>query len=171
MLTGLLPHEHQVELAVDLIPDDIEMVQHRLKRKGYKTVAFTGGGFVGSEFGFSSGFSEWHEDAGEDAGPFIVAREYLSSLSKSRLDNPAFLFLHTFYIHRFDEDAPEKRGTSFPDKYERRVRPFDQKFVDMINRILQSPLSDNLRMIITSDHGEGFGEIYDNLYGREFVSE
>ena len=171
MLTGLLPHEHQVELAVDLIPDDIEMVQHRLRRRGYNTIAFTGGGFVGSEFGFSRGFSEWNEYAGEDVGPFVEARKYLSSLSNSRLDKPSFLFLHTFYIHRFDKDASGKFGEFFPDAYDRRVRNFDEKLIAMIDSILKSPLSDNLRMIITSDHGEGFGETYDNLYGGEFVSE
>ncbi len=171
MLTGMLPHEHQVELAVNLIPDNIEMVQQRLRRRGYKTIAFTGGGFVGSEFGFSRGFSEWHEDADEDVGPFVAARRHLSSLSDGRFDKPVFLFLHTFYIHRFEKDASGKFGEFFPDEYDRRVRDFDEKLIAMIDSIMKSPLSGNLRMIITSDHGEGFGETYDNLYGRKFVSE
>ncbi len=171
MLTGLLPHEHQVELALDLIPDDLEMVQHRLQRKGYETIAFTGGGFVGSDFGFSRGFSEWHENSSEDIGSFIAAKKYLSSLSDSRFDKPKFLFLHTFYIHKFDENSSRKFGEFHPDKYDKRVRDFDEKLIDMINSVLESSISDNLRMIITSDHGEGFGEIYDNLYDREFISE
>jgi hypothetical protein len=39
----------------------------------------------------------------------------------------------------------------------------------MVDCILQSPLSKNLRMIITSDHGEGFAEEY-SLYDRKFLS-
>ena len=170
MLTGLLPHEHQVELAVDLIPDDLEMIQCKLERRGYKTIAFTGGGFVGSEFGFSRGFSEWHEDSSE-IGSFVEAKKYLSSLSSNRFDKPKFIFLHTFYTnYKFDEDPPGKYGEFHPDKYDKRIRDFDGKLVDMISSILESSISDNLRMIITSDHGEGFGEIY-NLYDREFISE
>jgi len=171
MLTGLLPHEHQVELAVDLIPNDLEMIQYKLKRKGYKTIAFTGGGFVGSEFGFSRGFSEWYEDASEDIGSFVEAKKYFSSLSGGRFDKPKFIFLHTFYVHKFNKNSSGKYGEFHPDKYDKRVRDFDGKLVDMINSILESSISDNLRMIITSDHGEGFGEKYNNLYGREFISE
>jgi membrane-anchored protein YejM (alkaline phosphatase superfamily) len=171
ILTGLLPHEHQVEGAVDQIPEDVEMVQQRLRRKGYRTVAFTSGGFVGSIFGFSRGFSEWYENNDNALESFSECKEYLASLSGGRFEKPNFIFLHTFYIHWFDDSDTKKYGEFYPDKYEDRVRDFDKVLLDMINAILDSSLSDNLRMIITSDHGEGFGEIYSNLYEREFVSE
>lgn len=160
-----------MESSVSLIPDDIEMIQQRLERSGYETVAFTSGGFVGSEFGFSRGFSEWHENNDRELGSFAAAKEYFSSLSDNRFDKPKFIFLHTFYIHHYDKNSSGVYGEFHPDKYEKRVRDFDMELADMIDTIMKSPLSDNLRMIVTSDHGEGFGEIYSNFYGREFVSE
>ncbi len=85
------------------------------------------------------------------------------------IEKPKFVLLHTFFVHEFGED-PGEYGEFHPDKYDERVRAFDGELVDMINAILDSSISDNLRMIITSDHGEGFGEKY-NLYDREFISE
>ncbi len=171
MLTGLLPHEHGVESSVSLIPDDLEMVQRKLQKSGYKTVAFTSGGFVGSEFGFSRGFSKWHENNGEELGSLTAALEYFSSMSRSRLAKPKFIFLHTFYVHHYDRGTEGKYGEFHPDKYKERVRELDGKLVGILDAVMKSPLSDNLRMIVTSDHGEGLGEVYSGLYGRDFVSE
>ncbi len=164
MLTGLLPREHGVELAVDLIPESVRMAQQELQPLGYDTVAFTGGGFVGEFFGFSRGFRSWYETPKGTVCPFPIARQYLLSLR--RVSRPAFLFLHTFYVHNYSGDKKNYEIGAYGSK----IMEFDSIMLNMITDLLRSPLSRNLKMIITSDHGEGFGETY-SYYERKYVSE
>jgi len=177
MLTGLLPHEHEVELHQEPIPKHLrhKMIQNRLQSRGYKTAGFTGGVFVGDWFGFSNGFSRWYEPRDkkhsikeDHLGSFIEAKRYMSSLSDKSLSKPNFLFIHSFYVHEHCRVPGGGREFS-ADRYGRRVRDFDSELISMINSILESPISDNLRMIITSDHGEGLRETH-NLYNRELLS-
>jgi hypothetical protein len=57
------------------------------------------------------------------------------------------------------------------EKYGQAVKNLDRNLISFIRGILKSSLSDNLKMIITSDHGEGLGEVYDSLYdGRKITS-
>ena len=61
MMTGKIPSEHRVESDYGKIPSDLLLVQERLQEAGYKTAAFTGGGAIKKEFGFSRGFDEFRE--------------------------------------------------------------------------------------------------------------
>jgi arylsulfatase A-like enzyme len=167
MLSGLLPHEHKVETKTAVIPKDIEMVQGEIKKRGYNTAGFTGAGYLTEFFGFSRGFDVWKEeyDAGKDS--FSEAEEYVSGYDSGK---PLFLFLHTFYIHDYiDPTIHRSERMGYHNAYRECVRNFDGKLMRLIDSILQSSISENLRMIVTSDHGEGFGEAYD-LYDQTFVS-
>jgi phosphoglycerol transferase MdoB-like AlkP superfamily enzyme len=51
--------------------------------------------------------------------------------------------------------------------YARATSRFDAQLIDLLKSALDSPLSENLYIIITSDHGEGLGEPYgDDLLWR-----
>jgi len=105
-----------------------------LDRAGYRTVAFTEGGYLSKRYGFDLGFSLYHEQEGkvhylvngkpvdgvETGGgideTFSRAREWLADHG----DEPFFLFIHTYephtpYLHRtFTEGlSPGKVGETF----------------------------------------------------------
>ena len=167
MLTGLPPHEHRVETPTDVIPENIQMIQEELMGRGYETVSFNGGGFIKKYFGFSKGFNYWQDEYAEGEDSFSEAEKYISTYESGK---PLFLFLHTYDVHDYAHPSTKREERKdFEGAYKEGVKSFDEKLTRMIIGILSSSLSDNLRMIITSDHGEGFGETYD-LYGREIVS-
>ena len=123
MFTGMLQSRHGVEYVKGAIPEEIVMVQERLKDAGYHTAAFTGGGFLDRAWGFDRGFDSF------DQTPFSInsetmdisthlerlrlpldkAKEYLSQQKAPPL--PTFLFIHTYEVHEwwcrhFPPDTP-----------------------------------------------------------------
>ncbi len=176
MLTGLLPNKHKVELWRNVIPENLEMIQERFKKEGYQTAAFTGGCFISSHFGFNRGFenflqlTRWSDfvmkkaffDEGES---FDWMENYIKELNKTRSEKPVFLFLHTYIVHEYPliDGSKIDIGSNLSktkELYAMAVEKCDKELMDLLNAIQESPISDNIRILITSDHGEGFGEVY-----------
>ena len=117
MLTGMLSSEHGVEYDDSMIPEDVMLVQQRLKQAGYATAAFVAGGWVDREWGFDRGFDVFlqqtdvphftHEDNETNLGagresirlPIQKAKEFLDGLAVR--DRPRFLFVHTNEVHGY----------------------------------------------------------------------
>ncbi|HED67045.1 MAG TPA: hypothetical protein ENJ09_15995 [Planctomycetes bacterium] len=72
ILTGLLPSEHGATSITHPLPREVETIAERFARAGYRTAAFTGGGFVRPEFGLDDGFE--HFDSSVELGfrPFRI---------------------------------------------------------------------------------------------------
>jgi len=136
MLSGLLPSQHKAATKKTKVSEEVRMVQEDLKLNGYKTVAFTGKGYVCQEMGFSKGFDLWDEkklpfENKESKhtfrefrerywSPVIKAEKYL----KTQMDdpNPLFIFVHTFYPHEYylwanDKESYLPDGFSRPNVY------------------------------------------------------
>jgi hypothetical protein len=110
MLTGLLPHEHGVELSRSIIPENLEMVQHELKGGGYKTIALVESYYLDKSFGFDRGFDSYlrlslvglEEEKKLSGTMFAGARELFQKLEMPEyFDPPYMIFLHTNIIHRY----------------------------------------------------------------------
>ena len=103
MFTGLYPTSHGVVQAHDKISKDLPLLAEILKRAGYKTAAFTGGGYVSAGYGFSRGFSTFVQNRhlASDGFDFGNTVERAEELLKSRGDDkrPYFIFLHTYDVH------------------------------------------------------------------------
>jgi arylsulfatase A-like enzyme len=178
MLTGLLPEEHGVELKNSRIPDHIPMIQEGLRDRGYRTFGFTDGGFVGKSFGFSRGFEDYipRQSRRMEEAAKIFSRFHCQPLGKiaaeaEKLKSPKFLFIHTFKVHHYLIKTKQVTTAASRKKvpnqecrrlYEENLRQFDTEFEDFVSRITNK----NLKMIITSDHGEGFGEVYEENIGH-----
>jgi arylsulfatase A-like enzyme len=191
MLTGILQSKHGVEYRDSSIPEEIVMVQERLKQTGYHTVAFTGGGFANKRFGMGRGFDSFYQSrvspGAEESElarhferirlPLDKATEFLNRPDTA--SGPTFIFVHTYEVHEWwlhyfpPETALQNRKqkdqqweqfrseTSFKQKrqvYGRTAREFDRRLMDFLRALLSSQYKDNLRIIITSDHGEGLGD-------------
>jgi len=56
--TGLMPFEHGVLREESAVPGSMELLAEKMKRKGYHTAAFTGGGFLMGVYGLDRGFDK-----------------------------------------------------------------------------------------------------------------
>ncbi|MEN8165378.1 MAG: sulfatase, partial [Acidobacteriota bacterium] len=80
---------------------ELDFMAETLRQAGYSTAAFTGGAYVGHNFGFAQGFdiySSWPDRARDfDELPTGVAKTL--EFFRSRQTEPAFVFLHTYAVH------------------------------------------------------------------------
>ena len=115
MFSGQHPLEHGA--ISPAYPIDVErspLLSQELRRRGYATAAFTGGGFMSPGFGFDHGFDVFDtRDPGGVPGfdaPLaeispahggMAAMDPAFDWLERHRDQPFFLFLHTFFVHNY----------------------------------------------------------------------
>ncbi len=79
-----------------------------LKAEGYRTAAFTGGGNVAPEFGFSRGFDAYRSfDTTTSAAGTQEAIDEAISFMRAHREEKLFVFLHTYHTHDpYTPDSP-----------------------------------------------------------------
>ena len=112
MLTGLYPSAHDVRLYEDVLGESFVTLAESLREAGFRTKAFTDGGFMSSRFGFAQGF-ESYEDSREPGGSRSngfrrYGPEVRRWISEHR-DESFFLFIHSFNTHGPYWAEPEYR--------------------------------------------------------------
>jgi len=152
--------------------------------EGYTTAAFTEGGAVGGRFGFSQGFEQFDDGPvfeGPRSGTAKITLEKAWDWMAQRAAAPFFMFVHTFEIHA-PYCSPPPDGTAYVDPdagsccieeaditddeigarasslYDGGVRYTDRMLGAFLRRMETEGLLKNTIVIITSDHGEEFGE-------------
>ena len=176
MLTGLDPCAHGVEGRHDVLGADHVTLAERLRAEGYDTAAFTEDAYVVSGAGFARGFDVYHElrsdessSPGFGAETFGRAARWLETTDA----RPFFLFIHTYQVHApydppegyadlFDEPLP---GDPVPapnraarDAYDSEIRYTDGLVGEFLAALAARGLADDTLVVVTSDHGEQFGE-------------
>jgi len=186
MLTSLDPAQHGVRLPEDRLASNIPTIASEYADRGYLTLALTEGNYLHPMYGLNSGFHVYHSEAPKlDAvDPEQVSRlepnlERLRTILSSRQAKhfPLFVFLHTYEVHcpflpRQGCDAPAEVGqTSWLLKHE--IEGFSEDDLVHLRELYQSEVSytdaalygflkdldlSSWRVVLTSDHGEEFGE-------------
>ncbi len=109
LLTGLYPDQHGVRNLPDVLPPEAHTLAERLRELGYRTAAFTDGGFVDPQWGFAQGFDRYDSTRGQAWNPKDVRRvvEPATRWLKERSEEaragptaPFFLLLHTYEAHQ-----------------------------------------------------------------------
>jgi arylsulfatase A-like enzyme len=163
----------------------LESLVSRLAGAGYFTAAFTENAWVGSAFGFARGF-DWYDD-GVSKGPLAFSNRHGEDtfrragdwLERHGRTTRFFLFVHTYEVH-----APYTPEAGAPRALADRLTPnddrvFDHKEMvasiirhnrggeirgldalvgDLLERIDRIGLADDTIVVLTSDHGDQFGE-------------
>ncbi len=130
-LTGLYPWRHGGTHSTARLQAPTTLAAE-LRRHGYRTIAFTDGGFVGPEFGFLAGFDLY--DGAADGAPWPGAATLprgggradsvavapfdraVAFIQQQRAEDPPFfLFAHTYQVHDYFQ-AP--RCTPAPSESE-----------------------------------------------------
>jgi len=115
LLTGLDDINHQVYSGANKMDPGIPTLADYLRRAGFLTAAFTGGGFVNGMYGLSKGFDSFRVVGKIALGTpaAALARTALPWIKENR-DKGFFLFLHTYQIHQ-PYQAPAPYNTMFLD--------------------------------------------------------
>jgi len=188
MLTGLEPCAHRVEDRHGVLPPDRLTLAEVLRREGYRTAAFTENGYVVAGAGFARGFDRYFEQISEESASPGFAPEILAAAGdwlEREGARPFFLFLHTYQVHApyapprgylelFRDDATAAYGEPYRanlDAYEREIRYLDDLMAGFLDRLEELGLAERTLLVVTSDHGEGFGEHFWTGHGLDAHDE
>ncbi len=110
ILSGLNPTSHGTNLLSAKVPSFVKILPQLLREKGFLTFAYTGGGLVSANFGFSKGFNQYKEwDGSELPDSSKPIFERADKFISSNHGKDFFLFLHTYQAHEPLESPEEIR--------------------------------------------------------------
>jgi arylsulfatase A-like enzyme len=191
IFTSLLPSHHGAlgNFKFKLADDAVTMAEI-LADNGYATVSFNDGGLLDADFGCGQGFSLYDSTSKKSpfAGRVAPARKWLAR----KLEEPFFLFLHSYEVHtplkpeprylslfetdyegplpghfggvvlrRFRDgefEADQANLDHIVALYDATIRSMDDSFQELIEALEERGLYDRAMIILTSDHGEEYGE-------------
>ena len=178
LFTALEPGLHGTVRRGHALRPGERTLAEAFREAGYRTGAFTGGGYVSWGYGLGQGFEAFVDhDEPNEGGPAAVvasARRWLAGTGSA----PVFLFLHTYephapYTHDTFADPsdrgrlPRSRSEGLPD--DDTPTPSERRYIsdlydgdiracdDTIGAFLETYLRERSRetiLVVTSDHGE-----------------
>jgi arylsulfatase A-like enzyme len=187
LFTSRFPSEHGVIGFITAPATSIELLAERLRRSGYLTRAFTEDGGVWALAGFARGFSAYSERRshdyvyrGEAHATFTDAARWL----ETHTNRTFFLFVHTYEVHApyapqagyrtLFTDVPGREPDAMRAQaldYDREARHLDDELGRLLGTLRRLDLADRTIVIVTSDHGEEFGEHGGLGHGRTLYRE
>jgi arylsulfatase A-like enzyme len=192
LFTGLVPIEHGVGWSNVWAPDALVMLAERLQAAGYETVGVSENPWIGDAFNTAQGFERFVNARDDDQ-----VRQAVSAWLVGRDgDRPFFLFVnitdaHAPYLVReenpfvpccFDAelvksaskvrrflctDQPKDEIDVLRGLYLGGVARADAQLKEVVGQLQRAGLTRDLVTVVTSDHGEHFGEhrLYDHIVG------
>lgn len=159
------------------LPDEMELIAEVAARNGYLTAAYTDGVLVGGDIGFAQGFDRYYDGPGHVGAPQGTSTEIFGRALEwieTRGHLPFFLFVHTYEVHwpheplepyrsqfvreaEAGEGAPDKRALEL-QLYDAEIAHTDHEVGRFMDALRAMGLFENTVVIVTSDHGEEFGE-------------
>jgi arylsulfatase A-like enzyme len=187
LFTSRYPSEHGVTSFINAPPPTLELLAERLRRAGYLTRAFTEDGGVWAYAGFARGFSAYAERRSPD---FVYRGEVDKVFADgarwvdAHRDRTFFLFLHTYQVHSpfsppegyrgLFKDIPPREPPplqEFALQYDQEARYADDVIGPFLAHLAAIGIAEHSIVIVTSDHGEEFGEHGGFGHGRTLHEE
>ncbi len=175
--TGRYPHNfgESISLAAEGEMTDAPVMTLVLREAGYRTAAFISNDmvkFLGTVFGHFERFNERQYRNKHDTGFYQTTNAALQWLD-SNTREPFFLFVHYWDPHAeynpIDEYDLWSEGLKGNERqaalYDGEIRFVDSKVRMLLDKLEELDLADETIVVITSDHGEAFGD-HD---GRDFL--
>ncbi len=181
-LTGLYPKQHGCINEKTRLEKSTPTIATMLKKEGYCTAAFTGGGYLSKEFGFDNGFDVFKSNGYSIEKTAKQAMDFIECCKE-----PFFVFIHCFDVHhpfeihkqfveKFSLGGTEVKTTKkdFQNisegkvkltevekeevikRYDNEIAFFDLHFGKFIEFLKKRNLYNSSIIILTADHGEEF---------------
>ncbi len=163
MITGLTPEAAGVAGGDDVLRGELVTIAEVLKGVGYRTAGLVTNPHLFRGTGFEQGYDEYYQLAQPTSYlPAEGVLDFFSQWALKQTETPRrmFLFVHLMDPHR-PYTRPEERDPLFrrhsQELYEENLEEFDGIFDRILNEI-GSFFGPQTIVVITSDHGEEFGE-------------
>ena len=169
MLTSLWPGSHRIREADDGLAAPALTLAEALSRAGYRSVAVQSNGWLDQSFGFQQGFERYafpkagHVPHGMRSSLWPhadrVVDEAVRLIESHPPTRPLFLYVHLMDVHEYASPPEFKRfGRDIQGAYRAAIR-FEDDAIERVRRALESHgLAEQSLLVVTSDHGEAFGE-------------
>lgn len=182
MFTGRYPWDVGMMIQLQKLDASIPTIFTAVKAHGYDTVAFSDGTFVNPIWGLTNGIDTFNGAVAPtawDDSPRLFT-EATAWMNDRHSTKPFFLLIHPFEVHDPYGGAYGESGTiagdtivasnkvsggpskavsdTFRAKYYEDVQKTDAGLRDFFATLDASPYAQNTIVVITSDHGEEFGE-------------
>ncbi len=177
LFTGTYPAVHKVEFATHSLSPGRATFPEILARAGYTTGAVTENAMLLAASGFARGFDQYRENRDTLRGAGGIEETFddgIAWLQRHR-DDLFFLFLHTYEAHRpyapdpallaelpevevAGRDAATIRRERLRRAYAAEVRNADRALERLWAALEDLDVLDETLVVITSDHGDAFGE-------------
>lgn len=173
-LTGKYPSEMARDgyFFTKWLPSN-EFISERASAAGHRTLAGHAHGYFLPNLGMNQGFDDYRLLPGtvlDVTGVANVTSDKLTGLAKEMLSDPKnvklpdgkrffayFHYLDPHYTYFKHPDHPDY-GTKRRDLYDNEVHYSDEWVGKLVDWVHTQPWSKETAIIITADHGEGFGE-------------
>ena len=169
------------------VPNRIVLLQEILRGNGYVTLGVTDGGYMAENFGFARGFAEFRDDrdgvqagtgklismvqryAQDDQPIFALLHTYEIHMPYTPPERYRTIFgqFSSKFVPIYENVKPLKNDASALSKddleamegmYDGGIRFVDDTLRRMFSALAEIGFLDNYIVVITSDHGEEFGE-------------
>lgn len=163
------------------LPKQVRTVAEDLERAGYRSHAILTHWYFRRERGLARGFHTWDtslvdddiETGREESAPRVTERARRLLARSKDAKKPFFLWVHYFEPHHFyilHKGSPTF-GTAMMDKYDHEIRFVDREVGRLLKHLDDLALSKTTAVILTSDHGEAFGEHAKYWHGHALYDE
>lgn len=172
LLSGLYPQEHGVVPPESALTSEAPVMAERFADSGYRTAAFTAGGYASPSFGIDRGFDEFGIPVAPGDGATPVFSSGLDFLRRVG-DDPFFLYLHSAALEGrrgmggsialdrlaagFEELTPELLET-VNRAYEDEIRGIDAELGELLRGLGELGLGSRTVVLLTADRGLEMGE-------------
>jgi arylsulfatase A-like enzyme len=184
--TGMNPAKTGVTRFEHLLAPEARMPAEILKAAGFRTVGLFRNGWVEGYHGFDQGFDTYVRPIGRgvsrevrrenptikgtstDDDAVAAAIEFL----RVQGDERWFLYLHHMDVHEYlyDQDTAIF-GSSYLDIYDQSILREDTVINQLLIFLAQEGFLENTLIVISSDHGEAFGEHLGEGHARKVYRE
>ncbi len=172
LMTALDPPSHGVRHnEIFRLPDAIPTLAERLKQAGYATGAVVGSLVLDHRYGLARGFDHYDDRMGErvaggagwpERRADAVVDAALALLEP--LGSRFFLWVH-FYDPHLTYDPPPGFASAFPSRpYAGEIAFVDSQLGRLLTALRERYGDSGLLVVVTSDHGESFGEHGDETH-------
>ncbi len=139
------------------------LISEIFKANGYQTGALLTHPYF-NDWGMEQGFDTYDNELGKDHNPAIVAAPELTDKAVAWIarqhDQKWFLWTHYIDPHGYYVDHPGEinYGSEEKDRYNGELFFTDKHLGRLFKAIGNMPIADRTIIIVTSDHGDAFGE-------------
>ena len=171
--TGLNPNRTGVTRFDEVVPEAAQLPAEILSDEGFRTAGIFRNGWVMGYFGFGQGFEVYArpfpepvtadvraenptiKTGGSDHDATAAASEFLRLHGHERW----FLYMHLMDVHEYlYSEETAIFGTSYSDVYDNSILWVNSVLNPFFEELASEGQLENTLIVITSDHGEAFGE-------------